>query len=376
MDGPAGALPGVRLTPSVALVLCVVTVAVAGCGGDAAGPRTSTAPPPTSSVADRAAESGRLLAAFDATQPGCSAAVAVEGRVLWTGVWGMADVAAGVAITTNTVFDIASISKQFTAGAILLLAAEGRLKLTDLVATHLTGLPSWVAELAIAELMHHVSGIPDIYDVLSTAGVAQTTPLTQEQAIAYLATTTPGPQRGTFSYSNSNYLLLADIVRVVSGTPLPGVLAERFFGPLGLGMILEPVRPVPGKARSYLREEKAPTTVTLSEITQWEFYGAGGIETTASELVRWADNYRTGAVGGQPFLDAQLADPVAAGANRYGAGIIIGRKGELRHGGYWDGFTSEFAVSGDRRTAMAALCNATLPPAQSNTLAALQRIWM
>jgi len=367
-------LKGVRRTPFVVIVLCLTA---AGCGGENAptpGPTFPTTAPVTSSVADRGAESDRLMAGLDAAQPGCSVAVAVEGRVVWTGSRGLADVAASTAITPDTVFDIASVSKQFTAGAILLLAQEGRLSLEDPVSTHLGTLPPWAAETTIGTLMHHVSGIPDIYDVMLKAEVPQTAPLTQDQAVGYVATTTLGPERGRFSYSNSNYLLLAEIVRVVSGTPLPQFLAERFFRPLDLDMVVEPVRAVPGKARSYLREGASPATLT--EATPWEFYGAGGIQTTASELARWADNYRTGRVGGQPFLDAQLASPARVGRDGYGAGLFLDHDGTLAHGGYWDGFSSQFAVSEDRRTAMAGLCNAPLPPARSNAWAAIERIRM
>jgi Beta-lactamase len=92
--------------------------------------------------------------------------------------------------------------------------------------------------------------------------------------------------------------------------------------------------------------------------SHWELVGAGGIHTTPNELVRWADNYRTGTVGGDDLLTAQTADPVQArGAYRYGAGILVNQDGTLWHDGTWEGFITAFRVSPDRHTAVAVSCN-------------------
>ncbi|HEY0640141.1 MAG TPA: serine hydrolase domain-containing protein [Pseudonocardiaceae bacterium] len=336
----------------------------------------STAPSTTTAVTaqSRSDDSLALLAPLLVTEPGCSAAVGIDGVVVWAGARGMADLAAKVEMTTGTVFDIASVSKQFTATAVLLMAQDGRLDLDDTVATHLDGLPQWAERITITQLIHHSSGIPEFIELLHARGVEFTDLATQEQAVQAVAETpTLDFEPGTTSaYSNSNYLLLAEIVHAVSGQPLPQFLAARIFQPLGLNMIMDEAAAVPGKAVSYDRKPGRQDFPVLD--TPWTVIGPGGIQTTPSELVRWADNYRTGQLGGQALLQAQLADPVpfGNGDDHYAAGIIIERKGILSHNGNWEGFNTEFVISADRHTAVAVTCNAYLPRALSTTLL---RLW-
>jgi CubicO group peptidase (beta-lactamase class C family) len=144
-------------------------------------------------------------------------------------------------------------------------------------------------------------------------------------------------------------------------------------------MVLDSVGIIPNKAISY--DDRGRVVVY-----PWEHIGAGGIQTTPRELVRWADNYRTGTVGGRPLLDAQLANPVpdTTGDTHelglgtyfgYAAGIVITGNGTLVHGGGWAGFHTSFEVSPDRHTAVAVACNTT----SANLAAikvALRKIWM
>jgi CubicO group peptidase (beta-lactamase class C family) len=189
---------------------------------------------------------------------------------------------------------------------------------------------------------------------------------------------TPGQQ---FEYSNSNYTLLAEIVHSVSGTALPQLLRERIFQPLDLNMLLNPDRPIPGKATSYRNDDGTGPQATDHH---WVDVGAGDILTTAGELVRWADNYRTGNLGGRRLLQAQLANPVNASGGAwahnlgrdftYGAGIALATDGTLVHTGHSEGFATAFEVRPDRRTAIAVTCNS--PDTGSTVLAAeLRKIW-
>jgi hypothetical protein len=111
--------------------------------------------------------------------------------------------------------------------------------------------------------------------------------------------------------------------------------------------------------------------------SRWEQVGDGAVQSTPSELVRWADNYRTGRLGGEPLLDAQLADAADAGGGRYGAGIVHRPDGALEHGGSWAGYLTEFFVSEDRRTAVAVTCNGDRGPSSAvrSVAAALQEEW-
>ena len=319
---------------------------------------------------------GVLDGAIKADEPGCAATVGVEGTVVWTGVRGMANLATGAKITTGTVFDIASVSKQFTATAVLLLAEAGRLALDDPLANHVPGLPAWAATVTVAQLMHHTSGIPDYTELLEAQGYQPTDRTTQDQALQVLATVPnlefePGAR---FEYSNSNYLLLGEVVYRVSGEPLPQFLSVEIFQPLGLAMVMDPGGKVPNKAVPY---EKGSDGYSVDD-SAWEQLGDGAIQTTPSELVRWADNYRTGKVGGSKLLDAQLAGAVETepgSGERYGAGISLFPDGTLGHDGAWAGFVTAFRVSKDRRTSVAVSCN-TNEQHPEDTADGLGRLWM
>lgn len=363
---------------------------LSGCGGrhDATRATSTTsheatsheAASPTPSATDHANAEARSQSVLDdaiaAGAPGCSAAVGVQGKVVWTGVRGVADLSTGKAINSHTVFDIASVSKQFTASALLLLVDEGKLTLDDPLSRHVPELPAWANTVTVGQLMHQTSGIPEYVGLLEAQGFQVTDHTTQGQAIQSLVAVPklefqPGSQ---FEYSNSNYLLLGEIVHRVSREPLPQFLAEQIFRPLDLAMIVDPVGAIPDKADGYEKDsdDNRPTK------TAWEAIGDGGIQTTPSQLVQWADNYRTGRVGGPKLLQAQLAGAVPTqdgGGDKYGAGIYVTADGALTHDGFWGGFVTAFRVSNDRATSLAISCNTDKQDPQA-LAESLGKLWM
>ncbi|OBK21416.1 hypothetical protein A5634_10380 [Mycobacterium asiaticum] len=329
----------------------------------------------TETTAAKASSSqGVLDSAVRADGPGCSAAVGIEGKVAWTGVAGLSNISNGAKITADTVFDIASVSKQFTATAILLLFAAGKLALDDPLSQYMSEMPPWASKVTVAQMMHHTSGIPDYVGLLQEQGYSYADRTSQAQALQALAAApelvfTPGSR---YQYSNSNYLLLGEIVQRVSGEPLADYLNAEIFQPLNLTMVMDPTASIPNKAVSYTGSDYRVAD------SKWEQVGDGGIQTTPTQLVRWADNYRTGKVGGPKLLDAQLAGAVETepgGGDRYGAGIFSLANGMLDHDGGWAGFVTAFHVSSDRRTSVAISCNVDKqdPEALAD---ALGRIWM
>ncbi|WP_006244402.1 serine hydrolase domain-containing protein [Mycolicibacterium tusciae] len=348
--------------------LLAVVLLVGACAGGGDSPQTHAPPRQESTAAatgaaatdpELAARSQSVLdGSVEADEPGCSAAVGVEGNVVWAGARGLADLETGAPITEDTAFDIASVSKQFTAAAILLLAQTGKLSLDDTLATHVPGLPAWAQTVTVAQVMNQTSGIPDYIGLLEDEGYEYSDRTTQEQALRALADAPelqfePGER---FDYSNSNYFLLGEIVARVSGQPLPAFLRAEIFKPLDLAMVMD-FKAIPGSALPYEYDEDTRTYNVA--VTAWEQVGDGGVQTTPSQLVRWADNYRTGKVGGQALLDAQLTGAADTGddGDRYGAGIFILSDGSLDHDGSWAGYVTAFHVSADRRTAVAVSCN-------------------
>ncbi|ORX01993.1 hypothetical protein AWC29_22230 [Mycobacterium triplex] len=371
-----------RRRARVSLAVCAVVVSLCGCGRPPGTPAANSTPTGSAVVTTNdnsliKANSQRVLEdAVNASTPGCSAAVGSKGTVVWTGVRGIADTATGDKITPDTVFDVGSVSKQFTATAILLLADAGKLTLDDSLAKHLPEFPNWAGTVTIAQLIHQTSGIPEYEGLLVKQGFAVSDRTTQEQALQAVAAVgqlnfKPGSQ---FRYSDSNYLLLGEIVHRVSGQPLPQFLSAEIFGPLGLGMVLDPVGEVPHKAVSYAGGSEGYRMTTSA----WEQVGDGAVQASPSQLVRWGDNYRTGRVGGPKLLEEQLAGAVEIGPGvpvRYGAGIYIKADGTLDHDGASPGFVTAFRVSKDRLTSIAVSCNTDdqIPEALADSIA---KLWM
>lgn len=336
-----------RLVSGVILVASVVVL-----GGCAVTPpslaESATGAEPRVKVDPRLELSDEALAALvDPNRPGCSAAVGHRGAVVWAAATGISDTATGEPVTTATRFDIASVSKQFTATAILMLQREGALSLTDPVGAFVDGLPAWGGTATLDQLIHHTSRIPDYWGVLDDDGIGFSDPTdhaTILDAIRRLPRLEPG---SGYSYSNSNYVLLAEVVHRASGQPLDQFLAARIFEPLDLDMQLMPSLVAADVALSY-------DDADAFQPPGWTALGAIGIFTTPSELVRWGDQYRAGDI---------IQDDFAVGAadqgtgEFYAAGMDIEPDGDLNHNGRFGGYTSTFTVSADRETTISVMCN-------------------
>jgi CubicO group peptidase (beta-lactamase class C family) len=255
---------------------------------------------------------------------GWSLAVAHRGEVVHTECTGPH--------TPATRFDLASTSKQFTA-----LAAILTLDLDD---------EDW-------SLIHHQSGLPDYIDLLVESGVTFQERTTIDDALAALKGQKRAWDAGTrFEYSNTNYLLLGIRIARTLGTPLPDVLEERIFAPLGLDMTMDPLGRMSNRATSF-DEEGRPAD------SPWEQVGDGAIWSTPSELARWGDSWST-APFGDDVLAQQLrtvpgVDPEDGVA--YGAGIFVLEDGRLHHGGDWGGFRSRFILDPVARVTVAMCAN-------------------
>ena len=318
-------------------------------------------------LAAKKAKSDHTIATLvNAGQPGCSAAVARLGRVVWAGAAGLADLATKTPDTTTTRFDMASLSKQFTATAILMLQRQGKLKLSDPIAKYVDGLPAWGATITLEQLMHHTSHIPDYWVVLAQQGIGFGQPADQQTTVNAIRREKKLSPGTGFEYSNSNYVLLAEVVGRVSGTPLPQFLGDHIFTPLGLKMVVAPAIIAPDVALSY------DDNLQLQQ-PAWTAYGYSGIVTTPSELARWGDQYRAGTIIGPDFAVGAVDD--GEGDNqKYGAGIYIQAKGGLNHAGRIGGYVTSFAVSHDRLTTIVVMCNGHTSP-RWPLADALWKIW-
>ncbi|HEY0506101.1 MAG TPA: serine hydrolase domain-containing protein [Lysobacter sp.] len=228
-----------------------------------------------------------LMRAYDGPVPGASVLVLRDGKALVRRSYGLADVEAGVATTPATHYRLASVSKQFTAAAILLLMQDGRLALDDPARRWLPSLPDAAAAVTIRHLLTHTSGLIDYEDVMDPVDTRQVHDadvlrLLEAQHRTYFA---PG---GDYRYSNSGYALLALIVERASGQRYADFVRERIFLPLGMDDAVafeDGISQVAHRAYGYSfadgawhRTDQSTTSAVL---------GDGGIYASIDELAHW-----------------------------------------------------------------------------------------
>ncbi|MEU8848102.1 serine hydrolase domain-containing protein [Streptomyces sp. NPDC048564] len=198
---------------------------------------------------DRATRSAEVLQKPVPSQggPGCAAAVGVRGSAVGEAGRGTTDLTTGHAITSKTVFDTASNSRQCTADAVLLLAERHQLALNDPLSHYVDNPPAWARDVTLGDLMRHTSGIPDYQELLEAKGIELTVPAGREEAIAAILASQPQdppgerfPNSNSNSNSNSNYVLLAHVVERVISKPFPTFIQQEFFTLLDLRMTVSP----------------------------------------------------------------------------------------------------------------------------------------
>jgi CubicO group peptidase (beta-lactamase class C family) len=265
--------------------------------------------------------------------------VARKGELILHKGYGLADRRRKAPCTTETVHDIGSITKQFTAAAILKLEVDGKLSVKDRLADHLEGVPENKAGITLHHLLTHTSGLDHGY-----GGDDDYAP--RDLAIPlFLSAPLITPPGETYRYSNPGYSLLAAVVEKVSGRPYEAYLRETFFEPAGMlktGYLI-PRWNVLEVSRNYNGEEDNGWTFNRNwgpEGPYWHLFGNGGILTTTGDLYRWEQ-----ALMSDRFLSkearAKLLSPHvpdgSAGKSFYGYGWRVGRNDEDRafsgHGG-------------------------------------------
>ena len=309
----------------------------------------------------------RLLAPWDrAGSPGVSVALIRDGGFALRRHAGLASVEHGVAIGDETRFRVASVTKQFTCLAVLLLAAEGRLAVDDDVRKHLPDFPDLGVRITLDHLMRNASGVRDMFELMRLGGLDLHQHCGVEDFLAAI-----NRQRGLnfapgarFLYSNSNFLLLGRVVERVSGMALAEFLQCRVFAPLGMTrtrLVARTDEVVPGLAASYLARPEAPGGFVRAG-HNFAMGGEGGLVSTVEDLALWDRNFATGRVGGQAVMAALAAQaPFANGRlNAYARGLEVQTYRGLHtvgHGGLWPGFKTLFLRVPEKRLTMLCIAN-------------------
>jgi CubicO group peptidase (beta-lactamase class C family) len=236
--------------------------------------------------------------------PGIAVAVVHDGRIVLERGYGLAQLEHRVPITPATVFHVASVSKQFAAFAITLLAQQERLGLDDDVRKHLPEIADLGHKVTIRHLIHHTSGVRDQWELLQMAGWRMDDVITRAHIMAMMTRQralnfVPGTEH---LYSNMGYTLLAEIVERVSGTSYSEFLQRNVFGPLGMTSTHvhnDHEMIVPNRAYSYRPRGSEWGNAVLSYANQ----GATSLFTTIGDLARWLHNFETAQVGGRAVID-------------------------------------------------------------------------
>ena len=333
------------------------------------------------------AQSQALFANVTPDKPGCSMAVGRDGKVIWAQAFGASNLDPNVPMTTESILDIGSTSKQFTATAIALLAQRGKVDVTAPISTYIAGLPDWSTQVTVTQLIHHTSGIPDYIELLANAGKTDADRANDADALGALAKapTLNFPAGTSWEYSNSNYFLMGQIVLKVTGSDVGIFVGTEVFKPIGMKAMMDATTIPVGKSKSYaLNGDKWDNADNF-----WTQLGDGGIQTTPTELLKWGVQYWNPTVGGADINKTRFTDAAAVKDEtnalppntKYGYGIIeTSRKGQrlVTHSGGWGGFVTTFMVVPQEKLVIAGTCASqdVLPVPTRDTGEVLLDIWL
>ena len=309
--------------------------------------------------------------------PGAIVAVVERGELVFAKPYGMANLAYNLPYTLDTPTNIGSTSKQFTAFAITLLANRGELALDDDVRTHIPELPDLGETVTLRHLLTHTSGYREFLNALAMSGrqLGDGDHIARSELIAIVQRqpslqNVPGTE---WNYNNTAFGLLAVVVERVTGETFPDWMQANVFEPLGMlhtTVRASPAQIIPNRAQGYVSADDGgwQEAVDLGGAM-----GAGGIYSTAPDLARWMDNYRTATLGG-PDVIAQMTTPyvLADGdTTNYGFGLFIDEMRGLQriqHGGADTAHRSNFGYLPEIESGLIVLTNSPNVPGSTGRI--------
>lgn len=321
---------------------------------------------------ERAARIEALFSVTSPDSPGCAAGVSERGQTVIEQAFGLADIERNVPNTTATLFETGSVSKQFTAAAVLLLERDGKLKLSDNIRIYLPEMPDYGAPITIEMLLNHTSGLRDWGSVANAAGKGRGDRtfsnaevldiVLRQKALNY----SPGAE---YSYTNTGYNLAAIIVERVSGKSLMDFTRERLFEPLGMTSAQwrdDHNRIVKNRALAYDRLVGG----FRQSMPFMNAYGNGGLMMTITDLTRWNEAMMADTLGLRAAMEKRgvLSDgrriPYARGVGVQAFNGVT----EIAHSGSTGGYSAWLARYPDRKISVAILCNTQMDPRQNAIL--------
>ncbi len=306
--------------------------------------------------------------------PGWAVLVVDDGEIILNRGYGMANLEHEVPITSSTVFDIASVSKQFAGMAISMLIERGDISLDDDVRQYIPELPDFGHTITIRHLVHHISGLRDWPGTLAVAGWRMDDVISFDQILTMAFTQQalnfePGAE---YSYSNTGYNMLAEVVARVSGQTFREWTDANIFQPLGMTDTHfhdDHTEVVPNRAYGYRRASDGQFHAVPNGLTA---LGSSSLYTTIDDLAKWVINFEERSVGGAAVIDRMAQRGVLNDGTRiaYAFGLSAGRYRDLTtisHGGSWASFRTFLVHFPDQRFSVVVLGN--FDPANPNRTA-------
>ena len=297
------------------------------------------------------------------TKPGLSVIITKKDSILYKGNFGSANLDEKSPITETTIFDIASASKQFTGMAIALLEEKGEIKMNDKIITYLPDLPEVMSDITVYQLVHHSSGIRDWPSLFALKGWQPEEPLSPDGIYEMLKNQkslnfTPGTE---FSYSNSNYNLLAQIIEAVTDTTFSSWMQDHVFSPLDMNSTYV------GKNGNQNPDHIANSYVYYDNnyfpfSNQLNAPGSSSLRSNALDLSKWMMNFHSKFLGRNAVFDKMTEKGNLANDKTldYGYGLYITEiknKKAFVHDGAWGGYRSATAFFPEESTGLVILIN-------------------
>lgn len=305
---------------------------------------------------DKTGEIDKIFSFAKPGTPGCAVAVSQNGKQIVNRVYGSADLERGVPISADSVFDIGSAHKQFVAASILLLAEDGKLSLSDDIHKYVSELPDYGQKITIDNLLTHTSGIRDWTGLLPLAGgnTDALTMILRQRGLNFA----PGEE---WSYSNSGFVLLKEVVARASGMPFAEFARKRIFEPLGMkstSYSVDMLDIIKNRALAYEKEgDRLKISMRLDTNR-----GGGGILSTTGDLLIWNDALTGGRLGA--FVTGKLHEPAKLNNGRllkYARGLINeiykGGVKEISHSGGSAGYSTWLGRFPEHNLSVAVMCN-------------------
>lgn len=307
----------------------------------------------------------QLFSQWNNATPGVAVAIQRGDQIIYSKAFGLTDLEHNVPNTTETIFESGSVAKQFTAFSILLLAADGKLSLTDDIRKYVPEIPAYNKTITIQLLLNHTSGLKDWGSIGGIAGWPRTTRVyTQDLALQIMSKQKstnflPGNE---YSYSNANYSLLVTIVERVSGKSLQDFTDEKIFKPLGMNSTKwrnnfhELIR---NRAIAYSKTKEGYEQLMPFE----DIHGHGGLLTTTADLLKWNSLLENKKIGGDKVYQWRVQKGKLNNGQEitYAAGLMVDQLNgfkEISHSGSTAGYRAWLAYYPEKKLSVVLLSNA------------------